>query len=390
MEPMFSHFFDYQPKTRIIFGPGKLDSLGELAKECGMNRVLLVSDAGLVKVGHVDRALEILKQAGIEAECHTGVHQNPTQEDVDACVAQAKAFEIDGFIGLGGGSSLDTAKGCNFQLTNGGQMKDYWGYGKATKPLLPLIAVPTTAGTGSECQSYALIADKHTHQKMACGDPTAAAKIALLDPELTLTQPNAVTADTGMDTIGHAVEAAVTLKGHALSRMYAFQSFLLTQSNLLKVLENPMDLEARAGMQIGAALGGLAIETSMLGAAHSAANPLTAHFDIIHGQAVGIMLPKVVAFNSQDPRAKSIYADLSLQAGLSSSNETSTVAVARLIERLETLLRSAGFVYQLRGHGVKASDVAQLAGEAASQWTAQFNPKNIRAEDFHELYLQAI
>lgn len=390
MDFWFHQSFDFQSRTRIVFGPGKIESIADLAKECGMTRILVVSDPGLVKAGHVERALNLLKAGGLEAECHTSVHQNPTSEDVDACVAQAKAFGIDGFVGLGGGSSLDTAKGCNFVLTNGGTMKDYWGYGKATKPLLPLIAIPTTAGTGSECQSYALIADKVTHQKMACGDPKAAARVALLDPELTLTQPSMVTADTGMDTLGHAVEAAVTLKGHSLSRMFAFQSFLLTHFNLPKVLENPMDLDARGGMQLGAALGGMAIESSMLGAAHSAANPLTAHFDVIHGQAVGIMLPKIVAFNAHDPRARAIYADLSRQAGLVNPSDNASHAVTRLIERLETLLRSAGFPYQLRDHGVQTSDLEKLSVEASHQWTAQFNPRPIGIEDFQAIYGQAL
>lgn len=390
MDKWFSQSFDVFPRTRIVFGPGKLDELGTYALDCGMTKVLVVSDSGLVKAGHVDRALSILHKAGLEARCHTGVHENPTDADVAECVASAKAMDCDGLIGLGGGSSLDTAKGCNFVLTNGGRMEDYRGYGKAKKPMLPLIAVPTTAGTGSECQSYALIANEQTHQKMACGDPKAAAKIALLDPELTLTQPALVTADTGMDTIGHAVEAAVTRRGHALSRMYAFQSFKLGQANLPKVLENQMDLEARAAMQLAAALGGLAIETSMLGAAHSAANPLTAHFNVIHGQAVAIMLPHVVAFNAQETEAKEIYAELSRHAGLADAGDSPQLAVTRLVDRLELLLRGTGFAYQLAKHGVRATDLPKLADEAAGQWTAQFNPRTVQADDFQELYRQAL
>ena len=390
MDNWFSQSFDVFPRTRIVFGPGKLDELGTYAKDCGMTRVLIVSDPGLVKAGHVERALVILRKAGLAAECHTGVHENPTDADVENCVGAAKAMNCDGLIGLGGGSSLDTAKGCNFVLTNGGTMGDYWGYGKAAKPMLPLIAVPTTAGTGSECQSYALIANSTTHQKMACGDPKAAARIALLDPELTLTQPAMVTADTGMDTIGHAVEAAVTRRGHALSRMYAFQSFKLGQANLPKVLENAMDMEARAAMQLAAALGGLAIETSMLGAAHSAANPLTAHFNVIHGQAVAIMLPHVVAFNAQEEGAREIYADLSRHAGLADAGDPPQLTVARLIDRLEVLLRGTGFSHQLTDHGVRATDLPKLAEEAAGQWTAQFNPRDILATDFRELYRQAL
>ena len=198
---------------------------------------------------------------------------------------------------------MDTAKGCNFLLTNGGQMKDYWGVGKATQPMLPLIAIPTTGGTGSECQSFALITDEATHQKMACGDPKAAARIAILDPALTLSQPRRVTACSGIDAIAHALETAVTKTRNPLSLIFSRAAFQLTMAGLPRVLEAPGDLDARSQMLWGAACGGTAIENSMLGAAHSAANPLTAHFGITHGQAVGMMLPQVVRFNALDPAA---------------------------------------------------------------------------------------
>src|SRR5690606_15767745 len=147
--------------------------------------------------------------------------ENPTTRTIDHCLEIARPAGVDLIVGLGGGSAMDTAKGCNFILTNGGKIQDYWGAGKATRPMLPFIAIPTTAGTGSECQSYALIADEQTHAKMACGDPKAAPKVAILDPLLTLSQPRRVTACTGIDAITHAVESAVTRKRNALSLIYA-------------------------------------------------------------------------------------------------------------------------------------------------------------------------
>jgi alcohol dehydrogenase len=185
---------------------------------------------------------------------------------------------------------MDTAKGCNFILTNGGRMHDYCGVGKAKAPMLPLIAIPTTAGTGSECQSATLIADEHTHQKMACLDPKAAARIAILDPVLTLSQPPRVTACTGIDAIAHAVETAVTTARHPLSLMYSHNAFKLCAEFSTRHSESG-DLEARGRMLLGAAFAGWP-ENSMLGATHAAANPLTAHFDVVHGMAVGMMLPR--------------------------------------------------------------------------------------------------
>src|SRR5690349_6007464 len=168
---------------------------------------------------------------------------------------------------------MDTAKGSNFLLTNGGEMKDYWGVGKATKPMLPLIAIPTTAGTGSECQSAALIVDEHTHQKMACLDPKAAARIAILDPQLTLSQPPRVTACAGMDAIAHALDTAVATKRIPLSMMYSRDACQLRIEARAEVIARPKVLEARARLLRGDAVEGLAIETGMPGAAQPAANP---------------------------------------------------------------------------------------------------------------------
>ena len=193
---------------------------------------------------------------------------------------------------------MDCAKGINFLISGGGEMKDYWGVGKATKPMLKMIAVPTTAGTGSETQSFALISDPVTHQKMACGDPKAACRIALLDPELTLSQPEAVTAATGTDAIVHAVETFVTRRRNPLSVVFAREAWRLLQGSFETVLRNPADVEARGRMLLGASYAGLAIENSMLGATHSAANPLTARYGTVHGAAVGLLLPHVVRCNA--------------------------------------------------------------------------------------------
>src|SRR5262245_60540209 len=213
--------FDAHPRTRLVFGPNSVERVGELARELGAKRVLVVTDPGIVSAGHALRVEHSLQEAGLGTVVFDQVRENPTTRCVDHCLKIAKAAGIDTIIGLGGGSSMDTAKGCNFLLTNGGQMKDYRGYGKASKPMLPLIAIPTTAGTGSECQCSTLIADEHTHQKMACLDPKAAARVALLDPELTVSQPPRVTACTGIDAITHAVESAVTKKRNPLSLMYS-------------------------------------------------------------------------------------------------------------------------------------------------------------------------
>jgi alcohol dehydrogenase len=378
--------FDCQPRTRIVFGADTVDRVGELARGLGARRVLVVTDSGIVTAGHVQRVERSLQAAGLGVVVYDRVRENPTTKDVDQCVAVAKQAGIDAFVGLGGGSSMDTAKGCNFLLTNGGRMQDYWGVGKATRPMLPLLAIPTTAGTGSECQSAALIADDQTHQKMACLDPKVAARVAILDPVLTISQPPRVTACTGIDALAHAVETTVTKKRNPLSLMYSHEAFKLTVTSFERVLSQPLDLDARGRMLLGAAFAGTAIENSMLGAAHSAANPLTAHFDIIHGQAVGMMLPHVVRFNSAEPAALRAYAELASAPEIACVSEGLETARDALVARLEALLNQAGMPRSLADCGVPRSMIPTLAQEAAQQWTAGFNPRKVSAEDFVRLY----
>lgn len=369
-----------------MFGVNTVERVGELAREFSAQRVLMVTDPGIVTAGHADRVEHILQMAGLGVVVFDSVQENPTTRCVANCLAVAKSAGIDMIIGLGGGSSLDTAKGCNFILTNGGRMQDYWGMGKATKPMLPFIAIPTTAGTGSECQSVTLIADEKTHHKMACGDHKAAARVAILDPTLTISQPPAVTAHTGIDAITHAVETAVTKKRNPLSLMYSHEAFKLLVPSLPRVLQNPNDVDARSRMLLGAAYAGMAIESSMLGAAHSAANPLTAHYDVVHGEAVGVMLPSVIRFNMKDPQARRAYAELASAPEIACVSDGLNEAVDALLARLESLLNTAKIARSLADLGVERSKIKIMAEEAAKQWTAGFNPRPITTADFVALY----
>jgi alcohol dehydrogenase len=290
-------------------------------------------------------------------------------------------------VGLGGGSSMDCCKGINFLYTNGGEMKDYWGVGKALKPMLPMIAVPTTAGTGSETQSFALISDARTHVKMACGDKKAACRIALLDPELTVTQPPRVTALTGIDALSHALETLVTTRRNPVSLAFSREAWRLLAGHFARVLENPQDLEARGAMLLGASFAGLAIECSMLGAAHALANPLTARFDVPHGQAVGVMLPHVIRFNAA--AAAAAYDELWSMTHNGCVRPRADDGAEALAEFVHQMLARAGLATTLRGLGIDPLALPQLAAQAAKQWTATFNPRPVQEQDLLELYQQA-
>ena len=374
--------FDYQPRTRMVFGAGTLSRLGQLAGELGGTRVLVVTDPGIVAAGHADRAMQVIRAEGLTGTLFDGVRENPDANDVARCVEVARSAQTDLFVGLGGGSAMDTAKGANFILTNGGVIADYKGIGKAAKPMLPLIAVPTTAGTGSECQSFALISDPETHMKMACGDPKAAAKVALLDPELTLSQPPRVTACTGIDALVHALETAVTKKRSTVSQLFSREAFRLCIHALPRVLSVPEDVEARGRMLLGAAYAGVAIENSMLGCTHAAANPLTARYGVVHGLAVGILAPGVLRRNMADADIAAEYLAVARHAALES--------VEALLEQFSELLPRAGLPQRLSTFGVNVEALPELARDAAAQWTGSFNPVSYSLLDFEELYREVL
>ena len=367
--------------VRVVFGPSSLSQLGSLARDEGATRALLVSDPGIVAAGHVERASRVLGEAGIEVVVFAGARENPTSQHVAQGLEIAQRGRFDFIIGLGGGSAMDCAKAINILLTNGGKVADYRGENKADKPMLPSILVPTTAGTGSEAQSFALISDSTTHQKIACGDrrlPSAGGlrpRVAILDPQLTATQPANVAAAAGIDAVTHAVETAATTQHNEISLAFSREAWNRLDAAYERAMRQPTDESARADMLLGAHLAGAAIEFSMLGAAHAGANPLTATFGIAHGVAVGILLPHVVRFNARD-----------------GANPYSAICddAERLAVRIEELLAAGGLPLRLSECGVSKAALGELAGMAGEQWTARFNPRKVGLPELLEIYRAAL
>ena len=377
--------FDFILRTRVVFGEGSVAQLGSIARELGFTRTLIVADKGIVATGLVTRAATLLETAGIAPQFFHAFEANPDTRMVEAGRAHATATQIDSIVAIGGGSSLDCAKGINFVLTNGGTMRDYRGFGKASRPMLPSIGIPTTAGTGSDAQSYALISDADTHAKMACGDPKAAFRVAILDPALTVSQPQAVTATAGYDAISHAVEAYVTTRRTSISELFARDAWRLLEGNYERVLANPTDLAARGAMLLGAHEAGIAIELSMLGATHACANPLTARYGTTHGIAIAVMLPHVVRWNGADEEVAGRYKALLDAVG----RDAGDAPGAQLAGRLEDLARAGGLPATLRGIGAARDDFDALAADAATQWTGTFNPRPFDAAAAVALYERA-
>ncbi len=368
--------FDCELKQQVIFGDNTIERLGELARSLGGSRVLLATDPGIEKAGILARAVSALQSERIAVYVYADVMSNPTTENVEAAVEVAKTnAPIDFIIGVGGGSSMDCAKGANFLLTNGGKMEDYWGTNKATEPMLPSIGVPTTIGTGSEAQSFALISQADTHIKMACGDKKARFGTVILDGTLTKTLPRPIAAITAIDAIAHAVESYVSTRHNPMSQMFARHAWELLDAHFEASL-GANSSTSRSKMLFGAYLAGLAIENSMLGAAHACANPLTARYDVTHGVAVALMLPHVIRFNSHvvGEAYHELYAD---------GDIADRITALKQIGNLPNRLRDYPVQYTI-GTG----DIPTLAKEAAAQWTAQFNPRPLDIGDFVRFYEQ--
>jgi len=357
--------FEHARRTRLIFGPGSIHRIGRHAAELGFRRTLIVADPGMEKAGHIATVLSALAGEGIESSPWTNFGVNPDSRMVEHGCDFAAKLDVDSIIGLGGGSSMDCAKAINIVLTNGGRIQDYWGHGKVPGPMLPMIGVPATTGTGSEAQSYALISDAETHVKMAIGDDKAAFAVAILDPAVAATQPSSVRATAGYDAISHAVESFVTSKRNAVSNCYAREAWRLMNASFEQFIAQPGDLEAVGAMQMGAWFAGCAIESSMLGATHALANPLTATYGISHGQAIAAMLPHVVAWNAH-PDYPAFHPDLA--------------------SRLGDLSEVAGLRRSLSSLQVTQESLESLAAAAAQQWTGKFNPRPFDAAAALELY----
>jgi len=363
-------------ETRLVFGAGELDRLGELARDLGSRRALIVTDAGLRGTGHVDRAVRSLDDAGVKSAIFDRVDRNPSALHVEAGREFAAGEDVDCIIGLGGGSAMDCAKGINFVLSNGGTMEDYQGTGKATREMLPSIGIPTTAGTGSDAQSYALIGHGTTGAKMACGDRKAKFRAVILDDMLTRSLPIDIAGVAGVDAISHAVESYVCTRSNPISRLLGREAWKLIDGSFETTLVSD-DAEARGSMLLGSHIAGAAIEHSMLGAAHACANPLTVHYDVTHGIAVGLVLPHVMTFNAEHVGGR--YDELCPAEPGDEPGE----ALRRRIMELRAI---TSLPIRLSDCSVPRDSLDRLAGEACEQWTARFNPRPVTPADLLEFY----
>ena len=354
--------FDFRPRTRILFGAGEFARLGEVAREQNATRCLVLAAQALVDSGHAQEAVRSLKARRMEVFAFHDFTANPTVAMVEAARDYAVPQAVNLVVGLGDGDALDFAKAVNVVVSNGGSIRDYRGYGNVPKPLLPMIAVPTVPGSGTEALSNCSIFDPPGGSKVICGDPKIFFRTAVLDANLTLGQSAASTAANGYDAIGRAVETLFSTRRTPISECFSREAYRLLDSAFGRVLRMPEDLEARAAMLLGAHFAGLAVEYAALGPAHACAQPLVKNYKLLPGAALALVLRPALEWMEEG---------------------------ADLAPRLRQLAAAAELPESLRDASIPEQVLPRLAEEAAAQWTGRFSSHHFDAPAALEIYRAA-
>jgi len=378
----------YSPSGSILFGNGVVTRLGEEVINLDAKKVIITTDQGIVKAGLLPKVVEPLQAAGIEVIVYDQCEANPSVETVEKVVTVAKKNKIDLFIGFGGGSSMDVSKAAGILMTNGGKIQDYEGINLVKIPPLPMIAIPTTSGTGSEVTPFSVISDNQRKWKMAIGSSFTIPVLAICDPEMTLTLPTHITAGCGMDALTHAIEGFTSFSNDAISESLAYKAIQLISGSLREaVAKGDANLDARYNMMLGSTMAAMGFTNTILGIAHSMAHPLGAIFGVPHGVANAIMLPIIMEFNLIGNSDKFIQTAIAM--GENVDGLTKIEAANKAVKAVQRISDDIG-IPRLNEYGVKESDIPRLAEEAmkgGDRWT---NPRNTTVQDFVKLYEKAL
>lgn len=378
--------FMFRSVPRIVCEAGSIVKTGPLMKELGATRVTIICDPGIVALGFADQAQKSLESVGIAVQVFSDVAADPPQHIVQKAIDGAKDWKADGVIGLGGGSSLDSAKLVALLANSDQTIEDIYGIDKATGDRLPLIQIPTTAGTGSEVTWVSVITDPD-NLKQVVYTPQLMPDIALLDAELTYGLPQKVTAATGLDAMVHAIEGYTSrTRKNPIADGMAVTALSLLGKNLMKVIENPGDKDARSAMLQGSLIAGMAFANASVAAIHGLAYPLGARFHIPHGHANALVMAQVLRFNL--PAARTLYAELAPclieDADFASDDE----AAEAFVRRIEEMVPASGLETRLRDLGVTEDSLPEMAGEVFTKIyrLIESNPRDMTAKDIEAIY----
>ncbi|MFA1820158.1 iron-containing alcohol dehydrogenase [Virgibacillus oceani] len=374
--------FSYAIPTAIEFGNGAIEKLSELVNNLNGSKAIIVADPGVVKAGIVDRVIDSL-QKNIPYIVFSEIESDPEVQSVEKGLEIAKEESCDIVIGVGGGSSLDTAKTIGLLMNNDGGVRDYVGLDKVPNPSCPTIAIPTTAGTGSELTIFSVLSDKENKVKISIGSYYNCPDIALCDPELTLSLPPSITAATGMDALTHALESFVNKTTQPISEGMAKQSMRLVSENLRLAVVQGENKEARYNMLLASTMAAMAFNVTRLGLAHALAIPLGARFNIPHGTVNAMLLPEVMEYNLIGAEDKfviiaEIFGEQTELLSKRGAAEKAVTAVRRLKE-------DVGITHKLQDFGVQEEDLDIIAEEAMQSGNVPVNPRKPSLEDLKNI-----
>ncbi len=362
---------------QIVFGPGAVRQLGDVAKRLGLKRILVVTDARLVEAGIYDEVqLPLSEWATLDV--FTGGEPEPSLRVAELCVGHAREFAPDGLIGLGGGSNMDLAKMAAAVLAHGGTPRDYLGEDRVPGPILPLICVPTTSGTGSEVSAAGVFTDSDNHIKAGAISNYFRPRVAVVDPRLTLSCPRKVTADSGIDAMTHAIEAYTAVDNatfplpsgevslfqgrHPLGDCLAEKAISLIGKNLARAVDHPNDLAAREAMSLGAMLAGLAFSNVGVALVHALEYPIGGATHCTHGAGNGLLLPHVMRYNL--PARQREFARIAELLGMDTTGRTEREAAVQAVFAIENLNRKIGIPARLRDLGAQREQIPEFAAKA--------------------------
>ena len=379
--------YQFQTPTKIISGIGSTAEIIKELNDLHAKKVLLITDPGLVQAGVAQQVVEMLKQAAVEVEIFDAVEPDPSIQVATKAAEMAKNVKANVLIALGGGSAIDTAKSAALLVTNGGYLKDYAGVNKVIKPILPLIAVPTTAGTGSEVTIFAVMSDPEKQEKFTISSALIAPAVAVLDPLLTLKLPPSVTAFTGMDALTHAIEAFTSSIAQPATDALALSAIKLVLKHLPVAVGRGDNIMAREGMLQASLLAGIAFNNAFLGLAHAIASPLGGHFHVPHGLANAVMLPYVMEYNL--PTAVRRYAEIGRALGLQAVGDTPRAVAEKTVAAITQLARDINIPEKLSNIGAKEELLPLVARDALKSIQLKFNVRNASEKEILALLQKA-
>lgn len=372
----------------VIFGAGALAEVGEAMRRLGCTRVFVVSDPGVIAAGWVDEAVPHLRTAGLRHGLWHDVTPNPKDHEVAAGFEAYRASGCDGLVAIGGGSVIDAAKAIAVLSGNGGRILDYEGIDRVTKPIPPLVACPSTGGTGADVSQFAVITDTARRLKAALIGRALVPDISITDPRLLLTMPPDLTAHCGMDALSHGIEASVSRAASFLTDLHALEAIRGVCEHLPRSVNDPADLQAREGMARASLSAGLAFTNAILGCVHALSHQIGGALDLPHGLLNAVLLPHVMRFNAATEPAR--YAAVAQALGVDTAGLDATEAAAAAADEVRLLADKIGIPRGLADLGVRASDHHLFVDNALRDACMTTNPRHVDAADVLAIFMAAL